>query len=286
MTASRTRTRRVAAIVLAVTALAALLPAGASAAAPARLSPEPEHAYAVIRGVGGPEGIVMLEERSAGVFIGIGMTGVRSRVVSLHGASAPCGDVGFSTVRLGTFHPVDGRFAAGYVSAAADAVDAIRSVRLMAGNALLACRTLVQGDRDGVSCDIDPGQPDCPRREYVAPRMGEWFRKLLRLGLIYIVGERLGPGPASTGEVIATFLVIRKGAYGITLGDASCADGGGKKLAQVSLPGVNYGLHVGTVLGERTVGTFASARVFAPGGAAPVGCVDLALHQVAWNYPS
>ncbi|MFO1541388.1 MAG: hypothetical protein ACKOTZ_13245, partial [Chloroflexota bacterium] len=99
------------AVVLAVTALAALLPAGASAAEP---TAEPEHAYAVIRGVGGPEGIVLLEERSAGVFVGIGMTGVRDRVVSLHGASAPCGSVGFSTVRLGTFHPVKGRFAAGY----------------------------------------------------------------------------------------------------------------------------------------------------------------------------
>ena len=163
---TRTRTRRLAAIVLAVTALAALLPTGASAAVAVA---EPEHAYAVVREPGGPEGIVLLAERPTGLFVGIGMTGVDFRVVTLQGATAPCGFVGFSTVRLGTFHPIAGRFATGYVSGAADAVDTIASVRLMVGNVLLACRTVVHGDRDGVSCDVDPEQDDCPRLEYAAP---------------------------------------------------------------------------------------------------------------------
>lgn len=275
MTAPRTRTRRLAAIVLAVTALAALLPAGASAA---QVGAEPEHAYAVIRGVGGPEGIVLLEERSAGVFIGIGMTGVRYRVVSLHGASAPCGDVGFSTVRLGTFHPVDGRFAAGYVSAAADAVDAIRSVRLMAGNALLACRTLVQGDRDGVSCDVDPNQPDCPRREYAVPR-ARYFAQLVRLGIMPILAERLGPGPASTGAVIATFLVLEKAAYTLIFGDASCAAGGGNRLEAIYVPADDVP-GVGTQRLETviTISVLPSLQIRRAGG--PMTCVDLVTRQV------
>jgi len=281
MTAPHTRARRLGAIVLAVTILAALLPAGASAAAPA-LQPlaEPEHGYGVIREPGGPEGIVLLEERPAGLFVGIGMTDVRVRVVTLLGATAPCGMVGFSTVRLGTFHPVDGRFAAGYVTSAADAVDAIASVRLMAGTTLLACRTLVHGDRDGVSCDTDPNQPDCPRLEHVAPEVAD-FAKLLRLGLIVFLSERPGSAPASAGPVVAQLLVLRPFVGRIVFGDAPCADGGGQKLGAIYVPADDtVGVSVMPVTGLVTVVDVAS--VWVRGG--PTTCIDgRPLQRVARN---
>ncbi|MFM7064570.1 MAG: hypothetical protein ACKO04_13925 [Actinomycetes bacterium] len=172
---------------------------------------------------------------------------------------------------------MNGRFAAGYVTGNADAVDAIRSVRLMAGKALLACRTLVQGDRDGVSCDIDPEQPDCPRREYVVPE-ARYFAQLVRLGVVLVGREKLGVGTASTGEVVLTVLSMRKLAYRMILGDASCADGGGKKLAQVSLPGVGFGVRQTVVQGLFTVAEIASFTTGAP--AFPATCVDSATMQV------
>ena len=273
MTASHRRTRRLAALVLAMTALAALLPVGASAASPAlSIRAEPEHAYALIRGVGGPEGIVLLEERPSGLFVGIGMTGVGYRVVSLYGATAPCGLVGFSTVRLGTFHPVDGRFAAGYISGAADAVDTIASVRLMAGNELLACRTLTWGDADGISCDTDPEQPDCPRPEYVAPGVGEWF-KLLRAGMIPLAYER------PDGKIVAAMLGIGKLAYRFAFGDASCADGGGKKLGEI----VGTTDHGGGVTMRRVSATLTLSPVRSIWLSTPTGattCVNVGLLQV------
>jgi len=270
MTGHRTRTRRLAAIVLAMTALAALLPAATSAAAPARATAEPEHAYAVIRGVGGPEGIVMLEERPAGLFVGIGMTGVAFRAVSLYGATAPCGFVGFSTVRLGTFHPVHGRFAAGYIAGAADAVDTIASVRLMAGNHLVACRTLVWGDRDGVSCDVDPEQADCPRPEYAVP-VARRFERLLRLGVMPFFAER------PNGAVAAILLAVRPVAYRLILGDASCADGGGERVGKVVVVEARHTGYDQIILPMLTIASVLSYRFLPFGGTAT--CVDLGLFQ-------
>ncbi len=277
MTAPRTLTRRLTAIVLAAIAIAALLPTGASAA---EVRAEPEHAYAVIRQPGGPEGIVVLEERPAGLFVGIGMTGVGFRVVTLQGATAPCGTVGFSTVRLGTFHPVGGRFAAGYVSGAADGVDTIASVRLMVGNTVIACRTLAHGDRDGVSCDVDPSQDDCPRIEYIGSRV-RYFARLLRIGLaVPLIAER------PDGKVVLTILALRKVEYRIVLGDASCAEGGGEQLGPTIRAGASGGSGgagepAGLLFYRLTTVTaylIGSVRLQRPGDPV-VSCVDMALFQ-------
>ncbi len=273
MTSSRTR--RLVAIVLAASALAALLPAGASAEMPV---PEAEHAHGVIRQAGGPEGIVVLEERPTGLFVGIGMTGVDVRAVTLQGATAPCGTVGFSTVRLGTFHPVKGRFAAGYIAGNADAVDAIASVRLMAGNHLVACRTLVRGDRDGVSCDIDPGQVDCPRREYVAPEVAD-FTKLLRLGVIFVVSTLGGSGGngGSAGWFGAQLLILGQPGYPVVLTDAHCADGRGQKLGTIRVGAdATVGIHR-LAIPVATLAPVASLRIRPADG--PTTCVDTVVHQ-------
>jgi len=268
-------------IVAAIVLIAGLLPATGVAAgsgpAPAAMrGAEPEHAYGVIRVPDGPEGIIVLEERPAGVFVGVGLVRVPVRVISILGASAPCGSVGFSTVRLGTVHPVDGRFAAGWISGATDSVDAIASVRIMAGTELIACRTLVRGDRDGVSCDIDPDQPDCPRREYVAPIVRD-FGQLLKLGLVPLVAERAGPGAASVGEVVARILFLHRGAYRVVFGDASCAEGGGRRLDMIYVPADDGGV-VGVPLGLFTINVISSIRLKAPGYPV-VSCLDLAPFQ-------
>ena len=183
-----------------------------------------------------------------------------------------------------TFHPIAGRFAAGYVSGAADAVDTIASVRLMVGNVLLACRTLVHGDRDGVSCDIDPEQDDCPRPEYTVPAVRA-YGKLLRLGLLPIIVERPGPGISSAGTVVLKVLLLDRRVHRLALGDASCAEGGGTQLGATVRVGAtggpggaggNAGLY-GYPVGAITVSPIRSARVTSSGG--PAACVDLVLHQ-------
>ncbi|MFO1539217.1 MAG: hypothetical protein ACKOTZ_02035, partial [Chloroflexota bacterium] len=88
---------------------------------------------------------------------------------------------------------------------------------------------------------------------------------------------------ASKGWVIAEFLVLEKAAYTVIFGDASCAEGGGTKLARVTLPGPGY-TKVLTV--AVTVSPFASVRFATPVAVAPAGCVDLALYQAATSDPS
>lgn len=262
-------------IVAAIVLIAALLPAGVSALG---FGAEPEHAYGVIRVPDGPEGIVVLEERPAGVFVGVGLVRVPVRVISILGASAPCGSVGFSTVRLGTVHPVDGRFAAGWISGATDSVDAIASVRIMVGNELIACRTLVRGDRDGVSCDIDPDQPDCPRREYLFPGAGT-FGTLLKLGYLPVVAERARPGVSSLGKVVAQILLVREmPMMRVRLADAPCDEVGNIITGFVigGKPGVTVHL-----LGVKTVAQISAAWVVSSTGA--TRCIDLGLFQLGWG---
>ncbi|MFO1539300.1 MAG: hypothetical protein ACKOTZ_02480, partial [Chloroflexota bacterium] len=144
--------------------------------------------------------------------------------------------------------------------------------------ALLACRTLVQGDRDGVSCDIDPEQPDCPRREYVAPRVAD-FIHLMRLGVLLVVREKLGVGTASKGWVIAEFLVLEKAAYTDIFGDASCAEGGGNRLEAVyvgadDLPGVG----TQRLMNARTASAISSLGIRRADG--PTTCVDFVPQQI------
>lgn len=228
MTTARSRVRRLAAIVLAMSALAALLPAASAAAL--SVAAAPEYAGVVFRG--DIDGLVLLDERPAGVRVGIVLEGLPRAGVRLVAATARCGQVGGTTAGLGLLHPFGGRFAGVWVNGTVDSVDAVGSLRLVIGGRRVACANTIHGDEQ---IDVCEAVPDAC---YGLMALPERLDQKVLQGILVRITQRDG-GPVrfvvgrASGEVDT-----------VILGDAPCDAGGGDPIARIELP-VGVGLTTG-----------------------------------------
>lgn len=259
----RSPARRLAAALFLAATLLPLAAAPAGAMTPSLVTTtQPEYAGAVLRGE--VEGLFLLDERPDGIRVAVQLSGLPSTVVRIVAATARCGQVGGSSVRLGIIRPIAGRFAAIWVTTQADAVDPIGSLRLVGRSGLIACANTIHGQEDADVCET---VPDACYGEMVLPERMDG--KVLR-GILARVTQREGEPPR-----IVIHRVSPETGW-VILGDAPCSAGGGEPLATVELPkGVGGTARTlrGLVLGE--VGSFWLVG-------SGTHCVDAELQALVW----
>ena len=172
------------------------------------------------------KGLALLDEVPGGIRIGIAVSGLPDGVLRIVGATARCGQVGGTTAGLGLFAATDGRFAGVWLTTRADTVDTIASLRIIVEGTQVACRDTIHG-QEGI--DVCVAYPDACYGRMVLP---ESLDAVARAGLLVRVTRETGEAPraivAATGRWSAGATII--------LGNAACADGGGRALAHVAIP--------------------------------------------------